>query len=272
MSTGPIDRLASESHGEDKLEALTLVTGKVTLLFDDHHSQPRHCKALFADRPFNEKYHLGAVNSINWARILAYFQVRKQIPHPENSQIQFVVPTGNFGDVLAGYYYYAKRMGLPMGKLVVATNSNDTVDLTPGGDGKPADGGVQATLSPGNGHPCTYLAYESSNPTLDSARRASAGATIDGWMKSVKTSERVEAPVKVLELARRDFLAGRVSDDQTLQTIKQYFSRNPSYIADPHTAVALTVARRVSTQNPPSVVQVLSTAHPAKFSEAVTKA
>ena len=88
-------------------------------------------KALFPDRPFNEKYHLGAVNSINWARILAqtayyflaYFQVRKQIPDPENSQIQFVVPTGNFGDILAGYY--AKRMGLPMGKLAVPTNSNN---------------------------------------------------------------------------------------------------------------------------------------------------
>jgi threonine synthase len=197
-------------------------------------------KALFADRPFNEKYHLGAVNSINWARILAqtvyyflaYFQVRKQIPHPENSQIQFVVPTGNFGDVLAGYY--AKRMGLPMGKLVVATNSNDIlarfwrsgryeqVDSTPGGDGKPADGGVQATLSPAMDILVSsnferllwYLAYESSNPTPDSARRASAGATIDGWMKSVKTNGRVEVPVEVLELARRDFLAERVSDDQ----------------------------------------------------------
>jgi threonine synthase len=201
-------------------------------------------KALFADRPFNGKYHLGAVNSINWARILAqtvyyflaYFQVRKQIPHPENSQIQFVVPTGNFGDILAGHY--AKRMGLPMGKLVVATNSNDIlarfwrsgryeqVDSTPptpdGGLGKPADGGVQATLSPAMDILVSsnferllwYLAYESSNVAPDSARRASAGATIDGWMKSMKTNGRVEVPVEVLELARRDFLAERVSDDQ----------------------------------------------------------
>jgi threonine synthase len=203
-------------------------------------------KALFADRPFNEKYHLGAVNSINWARILAqtvyyflaYFQVRKQIGHPENSQIQFVVPTGNFGDILAGHY--AKRMGLPMGKLVVATNSNDIlarfwrsgryeqVDSTPQtpdgglGDEKPTDGGVQATLSPAMDILVSsnferllwYLAYESSNVAPDSARRASAGATIDGWMKSVKTNGRVEVPVEVLELARRDFLAERVSDDQ----------------------------------------------------------
>jgi len=92
-------------------------------------------------------------------------------------------------------------------------------------------------------------------------------------MKSVKANGRDEVPVEVLELARRDFLAERVSDDQTLQTIKQYFIRSPSYIADPNTAVALTVARRVSTQSPPSVVQiVLSAAHPAKFSEAVTGA
>ena len=207
-------------------------------------------KALFADRPFNEKYHLGAVNSINWARILAqtvyyflaYFHVRKQIPHPENSKIQFVVPTGNFGDVLAGYY--AKRMGLPMSKLVVATNSNDIlarfwrsgryeqVDSTPtptpdGGlgpsDGKSVDGGVQATLSPAMDILVSsnferllwYLAYESSsNAASDSARRASAGVTIDSWMKSVKTNGRVEVPVEVLELARQDFLAERVSDDQ----------------------------------------------------------
>ncbi|KAI0269546.1 tryptophan synthase beta subunit-like PLP-dependent enzyme [Russula aff. rugulosa BPL654] len=212
-------------------------------------------KALFADRPFNEKYHLGAVNSINWARILAqtvyyflaYFHVRKQIPHPENSQIQFVVPTGNFGDVLAGYY--AKRMGLPMSKLVVATNSNDILARfwRSGRYEQSVDGGVQATLSPAMDILVSsnferllwYLAYESSsNAASDSARRASAGATIDGWMKSVKTSGRVEVPVE-------DFLAERVSDDQTLQTIKQYFIGTPSYIADPHTAVGLTVARRV---------------------------
>ena len=204
-------------------------------------------KALFADQPFNEKYHLGAVNSINWARILAqtvyyflaYFRVREQIPHPESSEIQFVVPTGNFGDILAGYY--AKRMGLPMAKLVVATNSNDILtrfwrsgryekvdsSAQPSGgaqDGnlKPADGGVRATWSPAMDILVSsnferllwYLSYATSTPASDSARRASAGATIDGWMKSVKKNGRVEVPVEVLELARRDFLAERVSDDQ----------------------------------------------------------
>jgi threonine synthase len=220
-------------------------------------------KALFADKPFNEKYHLGAVNSINWARILAqtvyyflaYFHVRRRIPHPESSEIQFVVPTGNFGDVLAGYY--AKRMGLPMGKLVVATNSNDIlarfwrsgryeqVDSTPEAappsegvpGGKPAEGGVQATLSPAMDILVSsnferllwYLAYGTSTAAPDSAMRTSAGATIDGWMKSVKSNGRVEVPVEVLELARRDFLAERVSDDQVCQACVVTRSSNNSF-------------------------------------------
>jgi threonine synthase len=205
-------------------------------------------KALFGDRTFNERYHLAAVNSINWARILAqtvyyffaYFHVTRHIPRPESSEIQFVVPTGNFGDILAGYY--AKRMGLPMSKLVVATNSNDILtrfwrtgryeklgsapDATLPSEGtsdeKPADGGVQATLSPAMDILVSsnferllwYLAYELSSEAPDSARRASAGATVNDWMKGMKSNGRVEVPVKVLELARRDFLAERISDDQ----------------------------------------------------------
>ena len=253
-------------------------------------------KALFADRPFNEKHHLGAVNSINWARILAqtvyyflaYFHVRDQIPHPESSEIQFVVPTGNFGDILAGYY--AKRMGLPMGKLVVATNSNDILtrfwrsgryekinsspDAAPLSEGNSVDGGVQATLSPAMDILVSsnferllwYLAYEApSSATSDGSRRSSAGATVDAWMKSMKRDGRVEVPVDVLELARRDFLAERVSDDQVspasdmrevstvtlcqaLETIKRYFIGSPSYIADPHTAVGLSVAQILATK------------------------
>jgi threonine synthase len=201
-------------------------------------------KALFADRPFNEKHHLGAVNSINWARILAqtvyyflaYFHVRAQIPHPESSEIQFVVPTGNFGDILAGYY--AKRMGLPMSKLVVATNSNDILarfwhsgryerinsspDAASPSDGGPVDGGAQATLSPAMDILVSsnferllwYLAYGASSATPDGTRRSSAGTTVDAWMKELKRDGRVEVPVEVLELARQDFLAERILDDQ----------------------------------------------------------
>ncbi|KAL4251004.1 threonine synthase family protein [Abortiporus biennis] len=270
-------------------------------------------KALFGDHEFNKTHRLGAVNSINWARILAqtvyyflsYFHIRSQLPASSQHEIQYVVPTGNFGDILAGYY--AKRMGLPMGKLVVATNSNDilarfwksgayekvdssssnalqseaTSPASGASDGKQALGGVKETLSPAMDILVSsnferllwYLAYENTHGENDNEKRKKAGETVDSWMKKVKNDGRVEVPVSVVESARRDFVAERVSDSQTLDTIRSYFNAEPSYIADPHTAVGLTAANIVSSTNPPSTVQiVLSTAHPAKFSEAVTRA
>jgi len=87
-------------------------------------------KTLFSDVEFNAKHRLGAVNSINWARIVAqivyYFQAYFLLPADKRGKIQFVVPTGNFGDILAGFY--AKRLGLPMGPLTVATNENDILE------------------------------------------------------------------------------------------------------------------------------------------------
>ncbi|KZT65174.1 tryptophan synthase beta subunit-like PLP-dependent enzyme [Daedalea quercina L-15889] len=259
-------------------------------------------KALFADAAFNARHHLGAVNSINWARILAqtvyyflaHFHARAALP--AGAELQFVVPTGNFGDVLAGYY--AKRMGLPTGKLVVATNANDIlarfwrsgayekVDPAPaaGGasDGKQAVGGVHETLSPAMDILVSsnferllwYLAYEEHGAVADERERAQrACTTVDGWMRAVKSDGRVQVPTAVLEAARRDFVAERISDEQTLETIRSYYSSLPSYIADPHTAVGLCAAGLVAPLNPQNTAQVvLSTAHPAKFSEAVTRA
>ncbi|KAI0772866.1 tryptophan synthase beta subunit-like PLP-dependent enzyme [Trametes elegans] len=272
-------------------------------------------KSLFADREFNATHRLGAVNSINWARILAqtvyyflsYFHLRRQVPNSDAVEIQYVVPTGNFGDILAGYY--AKRMGLPMGRLGVATNANDIlarfwrsgayekVDSGAGasapGASAPAQGasdgkqaadasGVRETLSPAMDILVSsnferllwYLAFEGAAQGADvEARRKAASATIADWMSKVKSDGRVQVPVSVLELARRDFFAERVSDEQTLETIKYYFDSDAHYIADPHTAVGLRAALTVAPHNPPEVTQVvLSTAHPAKFSEAVTRA
>ncbi|OCH94578.1 tryptophan synthase beta subunit-like PLP-dependent enzyme [Obba rivulosa] len=267
-------------------------------------------KSLFGDREFNAKHRLGAVNSINWARILAqtvyyfhsYFQLRAQSP-PDNVEIQYVVPTGNFGDVLAGYY--AKRMGLPMARLVVATNENDilarfwksgayekvdtsavngsavTAPAAGASDGKQAAGGVKETFSPAMDIMVSsnferllwYLAYEDAAGSGQEAKMRAACATLDGWMKSMKSDGRVQVPISVLGLARRDFVAERISNEQTLDTIREYFTSESAYVADPHTAVGLCAAKIVATQNPPSITQVvLSTAHPAKFSEAVTRA
>ncbi|KZV63071.1 tryptophan synthase beta subunit-like PLP-dependent enzyme [Peniophora sp. CONT] len=266
-------------------------------------------KALFADREFNDKHRLGAVNSINWARILAqtvyyflsYFHAKRSLP--SNATLQYVVPTGNFGDILAGYY--AKRMGLPMDRLVVATNANDIlarfwksgkyekadseVVLVEGGqaapadgasDGKQAEGGVKETLSPAMDILVSsnferllwYLAYEAASGASEADKAKEACATLDGWMRAMKSDGRVQVPTAVLELARRDFIAERVSDEQTLETIRKHFITQPTYIADPHTAVALAAATRIAPTNSGSTRIVLSTAHPAKFSEAVTKA
>ncbi|KAI0767436.1 tryptophan synthase beta subunit-like PLP-dependent enzyme [Fomes fomentarius] len=267
-------------------------------------------KSLFAHREFNAIHRLGAVNSINWARILAqtvyyflsYFHLRRQVPD-RDVEIQYVVPTGNFGDILAGYY--AKRMGLPVGRLGVATNANDILarfwksgayekvdsSAAPGqsepvagaSDGKQAAdaSGVKETLSPAMDILVSsnferllwYLAFETAEGADAAERKEKASATIAEWMGKVKSNGRVQVPVAALELARKDFFAERVSDEQTLETIKYYFESDIHYIADPHTAVGLRAARNVAPQNAPNVRQiVLSTAHPAKFSEAVTRA
>ncbi|KAF8655725.1 hypothetical protein AX16_002962 [Volvariella volvacea WC 439] len=268
-------------------------------------------KALFADKQFNETYNLGAVNSINWARILAqtvyyflsYFHFRAQLAassgvrDPESDpELQFVVPTGNFGDILAGYY--AKRMGLPISKLVVATNENDILarfwksgkyeKVDTSSDGRDAGqkdaSGVKETLSPAMDILVSsnferllwYLAYETVLSEVgedEEKKKAKACEVVNGWMSKVKSDGRVEVPTQVLEVARKDFLAERISDEQTLETIREHFLSSPSYIADPHTAVGLAAAKIIAKSNPPSTHQiVLSTAHPTKFSSAVTQA
>ncbi|KAE9395461.1 tryptophan synthase beta subunit-like PLP-dependent enzyme [Gymnopus androsaceus JB14] len=274
-------------------------------------------KALFADTQFNSKYRLGAVNSINWARILAqtvyyflaYFDLRRAVGADATAdvEVQFVVPTGNFGDILAGYY--ARKMGLPMaGKLGVATNANDILarfwktgryekaDSSPtnnaaapsmepaagSSDGKQATdaSGVKETHSPAMDILVSsnferllwYLAFEAL-PEHSGADRHKAGETVSGWMSKMKSDGRVEVPTSVLEIARKDFCAERVSDEETLETIKSHFLGTPSYVVDPHTAVGLFAAARMAQHNPPSINQIiLSTAHPAKFSEAVSTA
>ncbi|PWN46619.1 putative THR4-threonine synthase, partial [Violaceomyces palustris] len=281
-------------------------------------------KALFSDAEFNAKHRLGAVNSINWARILAqivyyfsaYFQFKKQLglsaKEPAPSELQFVVPTGNFGDILAGYY--AKRMGLPIKQLVVATNENDilqrfwasgryeksdssskpssgSVQTEPAqgsSDGAQAVGGVKVTLSPAMDILVSsnferllwYIAHESFVRTGSSEAEAvdKAGEQLAQWMDQLKKEGRLIVSQEQLELARRDFAAERVSDLEIKETILKYFTKAPtpeyqkgSYLVDPHTAVGFKAA--ASTKLPTSGDHhqiVLSTAHPAKFAEAVT--
>lgn len=270
-------------------------------------------KALFADVEFNKEWHLGAINSINWARILAqivyyfhsYFTLLKELGVKPGSEEAakvlpvYCVPTGNFGDILAGYY--AKRMGLPIAKLVVSTNENDILDrfwktgryekrdpsqdlqetIETGGDGKQAtaDGAnVKETLSPAMDILVSsnferllwYLAYECE--AGNDAQKA--GDTLAQWMGDVKTKGQLKVSPAVLEAAKRDFSSERVSDQQTLETVTRYFepeTKDAPYILDPHTAIGVAASerqKRVTGQ----IDICLATAHPAKFNAAVEKA
>jgi threonine synthase len=193
---------------------------------------------------------LGAVNSINWARILAqityyfhsYFNLlRRTKSNPGEIKVQFVVPTGNFGDILAGYY--AKKMGLPIVKLVVATNANDILDRffkTGRYEKKPVHGseaeggevldgvkahedGAKETLSPAMDILVSsnferllwYLARENETGDLgEDEKSAKAGQVLKGWMDGVKSKGGIAVSKAVLQAAQRDFTSFRVSDKE----------------------------------------------------------
>jgi threonine synthase len=163
--------------------------------------------------------------------VLSYFQLLKSLPetaNPDEIEIQYVVPTGNFGDVLAGYY--AKRMGLPMGKLVIATNANDILTrFWKTGRYEKVDssvpiaaGGVKETLSPAMDILVSsnferllwYLVYEDSQGPDVQLKRRQACEAVAGWMDKVKRDGRMEVSLAALGIARRDFVAERADDNQ----------------------------------------------------------
>ncbi len=229
-------------------------------------------KQLFNEPETRARHNLCAVNSINTARVLAqmvyYFTVAVRLGAPE-TQVQFCVPTGNFGDVLAGHW--ARKMGVPMAPLVIATNSNDILarTLETGAYRVAASGGaagadaVRPTLSPSmdilvssNFERLLFELYDN-DPAALRARMAALAA--GGF-------ELGAAPLARL---RAGFVAGRTDDAQTLACIGRTY-REHGVLVDPHTAVALDVAARLGPQ--PHPVVVLATAHPAKFPDAVAEA
>lgn len=276
----------------------------VTGTFDDCQDI---VKALFADPDINSTLNLGAINSINWARILAqivyyfysYFSLVKSSGLAVGEKVRYVVPSGNFGDILAGYF--AHRMGLPVEKLVVATNENDILDRfwkTGRYEKKPAFGqeaqgglavdgvkahedGVKETLSPAMDILVSsnferllwFLAYEFASVAGmdDEWNRKQAGQEVSAWMKQLKSSGGF-GPVyqDVHTSARRDFESERVSDSQTVDTIKNYFKKI-DYVLDPHTAIGVAASLRSLERSKAPHIS-LSTAHPAKFAGAVEMA
>src|SRR5690606_30540594 len=221
-------------------------------------------KDMFNNHAFRDRVALSGVNSINWARIMAqivyYFSSALSLGAPDRP-VSFTVPTGNFGDIFAGYA--AKRMGLPIERLVIATNDNDSLAPTLSGGVYEARGVVETT-SPSMDIQVSSnferLLYEASGRNAASVVRA---------MDGLKQSGRFVVAEGTLEAIRRDFDAGRATMDETAATIKSMLAAN-GYLIDPHTATAVKVAREAGRGKAPMVV--LSTAHPAKFPAAVEAA
>ena len=220
-------------------------------------------KAMFNDHGFRDRVGLSGVNSINWARIMAqivyYFSAASNLGSPER-RVSFTVPTGNFGDILAGYA--AKHMGLPVEKLVIATNQNDILTRTLEA-GRYEVAGVHASMSPS-----MDIQVSSNFERLLFEAAGRDAETVVRLMSGLGQSGAFTLPAPMLEAIRSEFAAGSADETETASTIRNVF-KQAGYLADPHTAVGIKVAAERTGDEP---MITLATAHPAKFPDAVEKA
>lgn len=231
--------------------------------FDDGQ---RIMKELFADVPFKERLHLASINSVNWARVAAqvvyYFYAAFRLQEQVGDEpVTICVPTGNFGNIFAGFL--ACRMGAPISRLILATNQNDILSrfFT---SGEYRMDTVCPTLSPSmdiqvasNFERYLYYAFDEDPTRLAQAMTAFA--------------EQGELCLDSATAANPDglFCAGSATDEATIQAIGRWYEA-AGYVLDPHTAVGMQVADQLSVAGEPVVC--LATAHPAKFADAVSRA
>lgn len=219
-------------------------------------------KALFAERDFAARVSLTAVNSINFARIAAqavyYFTATAALGRPAT----FVVPSGNFGDVFAGEC--AMRMGLPIEKLVVATNSNDILARALN-DGIYASGIARPTLSPSMD---IQVASNFERALYEASQRDAKW--VSGAMAQFAQTRALELPPAIRTALAARYDAFRADDAQTIATIRRVWN-DTGLVIDPHTAVAMAAAYNLYGRSEGPLV-VLSTAHPAKFPAAIEAA
>jgi len=222
-------------------------------------------KAMFGDEKFRSDMNLSAVNSINWARIVAqivyYVSAALSLGAPHR-KVSFAVPTGNFGNVYAGYC--ARQMGLPIDKLIIGSNRNDiltrffetgTMNVT----------GVEPSLSPSMD---IQVSSNFERYLFDLLSRDSA--QVAALMTQFKQTGSFSLNEPLMKTARHDFAAARCDDDQTLAMMAECY-KETGYLVDPHTAVGLYAAWAVE-RDPTVPLVALACAHPAKFPDAVEKA
>jgi len=218
---------------------------------------------MFSDKEFSHSINMSGVNSINWARIIAqsvyyfysYFLVK------DEGLINFSVPTGNFGDVYAGYL--SKKMGLPINKLIVATNQNNILDRA---------------IS--NGKYDTETVFETNSPSMDIQIASNFERLIydlndcddvktKDIMKGIKEDGKYILSKKILEKINQNFLSASLNEDEVLKVIQEVYEKH-KVILDPHSAIAFGALKKKTGLEGNNVV--LATAHPCKFPDAIDNA
>ncbi|GGE50610.1 threonine synthase [Actibacterium pelagium] len=251
-----VQRRQMTTPSEDNVHALA-VHGD----FDDCQAR---VKDMFNHFEFRDAVGLAGVNSINWARVLAqvvyYFYSAVALGAP-GREVSFTVPTGNFGDIFAGYI--AKRMGLPVDKLVVATNQNDILHraLTSGGY---VTDGVTPSISPSMD---IQVSSNFERALFDAYDRD--GKAVAQLMDELKAKGGFQISQGALQVLQETFASGRASEEETMATIKSSFEVTGEVLC-PHSAVGVKVAEEQPASATPMIT--LATAHPAKFPAAVKEA
>jgi len=229
--------------------------------FDDCQA---HLKDMFNDFSFRDEVKLAGVNSINWGRVLAqvvyYFSSAASLGAPHRP-VSFTVPTGNFGDIFAGYI--AKKMGLPIDQLVVATNQNDILHRCLQGQGYQTSR-VHPSISPSMD---IQVSSNFERALFDAYGRD--GGAVSQLMEELKSKGGFKVSQGAMQMLQNTFASGRASEDETSATIASELARSGELLC-PHTAVGVKVANEVRNQDSPMIT--LATAHPAKFPDAVEAA
>ena len=218
-------------------------------------------KEMFSENTFREKINMSGVNSINWARIICqivyYFYSYYKL---QNKKVSFAVPTGNFGDVFAGYV--AKKMGLPIEKLIVATNENDILErVINTGEYKPTK--VKQSLSPS-----MDVQISSNFERLLFYVVKEDDKQVSLFMNDLKSKGSFLLNKEQIAFIKKDFSAKKINDKETIEIIKN-FSKEYNFVIDPHTATAVGASKDIKDS---SEILILGTAHPYKFLETIKMA
>lgn len=235
--------------------------------FDDCQAM---VKSMFADQKFLKGRKMVAVNSINWARIMVqivyYFYCGTRVGLSRRAPASFSVPTGNFGDIYAGYI--AKKMGLPISQLIVATNQNDILTrFIKNNDYSTKE--LIETLSPSMN---IQVSSNFERLLFDAHKNFSLGKNVKKLMETFEAEKTLKVSDNVMQFIIDNFTSYSIGDEETLSLIKELYDET-SEIIDPHTIIGIAAGRKYMKEKAykGEAIITLATAHPAKFPDAIKK-